>query len=324
MPPAVFTVVMGTGALSVATLEMSTLAPCLYWPALGLNFLNFALFCIFSVWGVCSWSKQFKITLAHFRQPDHCALYSASGIALLVLGTQALRFNLGETFAFCVWSLGVIGAFAFNFGILFRFFLLPNIKMLHITPALYIPVASMVVVPVAGAPLAANAAPIASEFAILASILALGGGLALYVGLFSILLQRHLLARPLPDLLAPTLWIHIAPIGWGGVALIAFAADALPPQYYPVAQMIAMLLFGAAFWWLVMDALICVRAIARRTLSFSLTWWSFIFPIGSVTILSRKLELAAPQALFPLLWGLMAALWLYCAIRTIPFLIRKF
>lgn len=323
LPPAAFTIVMGTGAFAIATLEMAHHAPFLYVFAWLLNVLNYILFFFLTIWAGLSWPKNRATLHENFEHPDNCALYSATGIAVLVLGAQALRFEFGHGATIAIWTCGALLTFFFNYGILLRFFLHPGVEMAHITPVLFVPVASMVVLPVAGAPICAMLGGIAKNLVMLACVLALGGGLALYIGLFSMLLQRHLLIRPLPDQLAPTLWIHVAPIGWAGVSLQAFGHYIFPNGYEAACQVPAILLFGAALWWLVMATLICARAITHHNLSFSMAWWSFIFPIGSVTILSGRLDFPAANMLFPWLWCLMASLWLYCAMKTAIFLRRN-
>lgn len=316
LAPAAFTMVMGTGVVSLATLEMSQSLPWLYWPAQILNFFNYLLFAFLTIWALLSWPKNTPVLKANFEHPDTCALYSAIGIALLVLGSQALRFELGEQLAAVVWSAGALVTFIFNFGILYRFFMHPGVEMAHITPALFVPVASMVVMPTAGAQICMQLAGLGRELALLACVLSLGGGLVLYGGLFSMLLQRHLLIRPLPDQLAPTIWIHLAPIGWSGVSIISLSSFLLPERCQGAAQLLALLLFGGAFWWFIMASIICAAALKRRALSFSLSWWSFIFPIGAITILSAKLEFQAVNLLFPFFWLLLCALWLLCIIKT--------
>lgn len=320
LPAAAFTTVMGTGALALATWRLAQDWPWLAWLARIFNLLNFTLFFVLAFFAAITWRKNGKLLRGHFNQPDECALYGACGIALLVLGAQALAFGFGWPIGIFFWSLGAALTLAFNFALLLRFFLHPGIEMEHITPVLFVPVASMVVTPAAGAPIAAHLGGIAGDIALLASIIALGGGLMLYGGLFSLMLQRHLLFRPLPDALAPTCWIHLAPIGWAGVALIELATDVCPPSWQAMGQMLALIFFGAALWWLIMAALLCIRAIWLRKLTFSLSWWSFIFPIGSVAILSSRLDFAPARAIFPGIWLLMLIIWLVCAIRTIIFL----
>lgn len=315
-PPAAFTAVMGTGVLAIATLEMSRIAAWLYWAAQVLNIFNFVLFGILAVIAFISWTKNFHTLRATFEQPDSSSLYAACGLAILVLAAQALRFGFGECVSLFIWWCGALVTLSFNFGMLLRFFLHRGTDLIHVGPVIFVPIAGLVVIPVAGTAVSAYLTGWARELAIVICLVGIGGGLALYMGLFAMVLQRHLLAMPLPDQLLPTLWIHVAPLGWGGVSLVGFARFILPGQFAPTALFMALLLFGAAFWWLIMSALICLRAVAIRKLSFSLAWWSFIFPIGSITILANCLDFSLMQKLFPILWGLLGLLWLICVMKT--------
>lgn len=320
LPAAAFTTVMGTGALALATWKLAQTWSFLHWPAFCLNLLNFILFFLLSVLAIFTWSRNFAQIRSHFEHPDNCALYGACGIALLVLGAQALAFGFGWTTGIIFWTLGISLTLAFNLGLLLRFFLHPGVELSHVTPVLFVPVASMVVAPAAGAPIAVHLGGIAGDLTLLASIVALGGGLMLYGGLFSLMLQRHLLLKPLPDQLLPTCWIHLAPIGWAGVAILELTSDVSPAQWQGGGQMLALIFFGAALWWLLMAALLCLKAILQRRLVFTLSWWSFIFPIGSVAILASRLDFAPARAIFPCLWAFLAIVWLICAIKTLIFL----
>lgn len=320
MAPAVFTVVMGTGAFSVATYLMSLRYEWLLLPARIINILNYLLFGIFALRALLSWPRNIFQLRANFERPDSCALYGALGLAIVVLSTQALAFNLGTTIALILWIAGMLATLLLNYGILLRFFLHSHVEMEHVTPVLFVPVASMVVIPVAGAPLSAFLDGTMRNAAIIICLLALGGGLTLYGGLFSLMLQRHLVLAPLPDPLAPTLWIHLAPIGWAGVALISLAQFALPTELANGAKLLALLFFGGASWWFIMASLLCLRTALKGTLKFSMSWWSFIFPMGSITILSSRLEYTPTQALFPFLWTILALMWSLCAIKSIFFI----
>ncbi|MBD5553425.1 MAG: hypothetical protein HDQ44_03710 [Desulfovibrio sp.] len=317
LAPVLFTIVMGTGAFAIASLEMASYLSWLQYPALVLNCFNYLLFFCLAFWALLSWRSNLALIREHFQSPASCALYSACGIALLVLGAQALHFELGLVTALCFWSAGALLTIGLNFTIMLRFFLHPGLNLTHITPVFFVPVAGLVVVPVAGFQLAANVDEVLGGIITLVSILGLGGGVALYFGLFSIMLQRHLLIAPLPEQLAPTFWIHLAPAGWAGVSLTAFAANILPPEYNGAAMLLALLLFGATLWWLVMVIIIGLRAAYARRLPFNLSWWAFVFPAGSVTILAQRIDLAPVHSLFPILWGLLALLWLLCACGTI-------
>lgn len=223
----------------------------------------------------------------------------------------------GETLAIWLWAAGAIITLFLNFAILLRFFLHPGLEIDHMTPIFFIPVAGLVVVPVAGAQICSMLNPLAADIAIIICVLSLGGGFVLYLGLLCIMLQRHLLAAPLPDQLSPTFWIHMAPIGWGSVSLTRFAQHVAGSDFGAAAQLGALLLFGGALWWLIMAALICCVAMARHKMTFNLAWWSFVFPTGSLAILSKSLDLPAASGMFPFLYLLLAGLWTACAFNTL-------
>lgn len=317
LDPAFFTIVMGTGAFSIATLEMAQILPWLYVPALLLNYCNYLLFLVLAILAVISWGRNHKGIAANFSTPNGCALYSACGIALLVLGAQALRFGAGDWAAMILWSAGALLTLCLNFIIMLRFFLHPGLELTHFTPVFFVPVAGLVVIPVAGAQLSSFASGFGAILITTVCILALGGGIALYGSLFSLLMQRHLLASPIADQLAPTFWIHLAPAGWAGVSILAIAKQIIGPEFVPAAVLLALLLFGVTLWWLFMVILIGLRAAFKKKLSFNLAWWAFVFPTGSVAILSDRLDLVQTKFLFPFLWSLLALLWLLCAYKTV-------
>lgn len=315
--PVCFTIVMGTGVFSISCLEMAPMFPGLSRLAWGLNILNYCLFFFLTGWMVLSCATNRGAILEHFNTPASCALYSAAGIGLLVLGAQALRFGLGDIWSILFWSAGALLTLSLNFAIMLRFFMHPGLELAHITPVFFVPVAGLVVIPVAGAPISLLVDGAARDVVVMVCTLALGGGAALYAGLFGMMLQRHLLIAPLPDKLAPTFWIHMAPPGWSGVSLTAFAKYILPPEYAPAAMLLALLLFGASLWWLIMVAVIALRAAKKRTLPFSLSWWAFVFPLGSLVVLSDGLDFRPANEMLPILWCLLGALWLVCALKTI-------
>lgn len=111
LPPAAFTIVMGTGAFAIATLEMAHHAPFLYVFAWLLNVLNYILFFFLTIWAGLSWPKNRATLHENFEHPDNCALYSATGIAVLVLGAQALRFEFGHGATIAIWICGALLTF---------------------------------------------------------------------------------------------------------------------------------------------------------------------------------------------------------------------
>jgi C4-dicarboxylate transporter/malic acid transport protein len=129
-----------------------------------------------------------------------------------------------------------------------------------------------------------------------------------------------------PARLVPTLWIVLGPLGQSVTAtslLGRVADDALPA---PVASGLREfgVLYGFPVWgialaWAAVAAVITLRA-ARRHLPFSLTWWSFTFPVGTCVTGTSVLAVATGSAPLRVLaaagYVALVAAWLIVATRT--------
>lgn len=311
--PAAFTIVMATGALAIITRELSTQLGWLEPVAMFLNALNFIIFGCIACVALFTWPFHWEEVRHDLELPQKTAFYGAVGISFLVLSAQALQFHLGFGLAFALWILGCFLTLAISFAINFHFFIhaMPAIQLF--TPVFFIPVGGLVVIPVAGIPLMGQVTGWIYDLLSMINALALGGGLLLYVGLFSLLLQRHYVAEHMPRHLTPTIWIHLAPIGWGGVSFVNYAQHL--NAFTGLARLLGYMLWGGCCWWLFMCIILTLNAAASGQMKFSLAYWAFIFPLGAIAVLSHKLGPAFAFAYY-FTWALMAALWCIAAFHT--------
>jgi tellurite resistance protein TehA-like permease len=125
----------------------------------------------------------------------------------------------------------------------------------------------------------------------------------------------------------PTLFIVLGPLGQSVTAfhLLGKAAPGvLPEPYAGGAAMLAVLygvpVLGFALLWAALAGALTVRA-ARAGLPFSMTWWSFTFPVGTVVTgasgLAARTGSAALTALAVLLYAALVAAWLTVGARTV-------
>lgn len=314
--PGWFAAVMGTGVLAMTTRTMSMSWEWLSPVALGLHWFNICLFLLIAVPWLLRWFWYRDKALAVLRNPMMSSFYATLTVALLVMAAQALHFGLGESLARLIWWVASALTVGLNFLILFRLFTGNEASMEHMTAAHFIPAVGLVVIPVAGIPLLSGMEGTARELALLVNVAGLGAGFLLYLGLFCLLFQKHLLHPPFPGKLIPTVWIQMAPLCWTAFSLMQ-TADAFGTS----ASLAAMLMWGAALWWFLMAVLLTFAAWRRGELVFSLVWWSFIFPLGALTTLSLKL---GGSGLLPLagtlgtaLWFLLAGVWFVTMARTL-------
>lgn len=316
LPPAAFAIVMSTGTLACATRAQAQAFAWMDIPAWFLCWLNLAIFAFLCPYALLSWLRHRAELKQACALPGQAAFLSTSGIALLVLANQCLFFDFGPIAAFCFWLAGAITTFGLNLGILYRTFAHKH-ELIHITPVFFIPVVGLVVIPAAGSALSAGLAQPWEGIVQLVCVLALGAGLLLYSGLFAAMLQRHLLLEPLPDLLTPTLWIHLAPLGWGSISLLALGHVLATDSTQETLAFLALLGWGAAAWWVIMAGILTVRALTRRSLKISMAWWSFIFPLGSFTLLTRLLAIEFGAIITFAVWLLMSLIWLAAIYGTL-------
>jgi tellurite resistance protein TehA-like permease len=132
---------------------------------------------------------------------------------------------------------------------------------------------------------------------------------------------------PGPARLVPTLWIVLGPLGQSVTAanlLGAVARDAIPAPYATALRVFGVLygipVWGFAVLWAAIASAITLRA-ARRHLPFSLTWWSFTFPVGTCVTATTTLALATGSVALRVAaaawYAALVAAWLIVATRTV-------
>lgn len=154
-------------------------------------------------------------------------------------------------------------------------------------------------------------------------------GLSLLVGLLTLsqVYGRLVHAGPPAVRAAPTVWIALGMIGQSITAanlLAAQAGTALPAQtaaglkVFGIVYGTVMTGFGALVFAL---ATALTAHAGRRGLRFSLTWWSFTFPVGTcvtgTAALGRAVGSSALQGLAVVLFVALVAAWVTVTVHTV-------
>jgi C4-dicarboxylate transporter/malic acid transport protein len=124
----------------------------------------------------------------------------------------------------------------------------------------------------------------------------------------------------------PTLWIVLGPLGQSVTAvnnLGAQASLAFPAPYAAGFRALGLVyglpVWGFAMTWAAVAVAVTVRT-ARRGLPFSLTWWSFTFPVGTVVTGTTALAAHTGSTFFAdaatAFFVVLVCAWATVAVRT--------
>ncbi len=324
--PGWFAAVMGSGVLSITTLALATRWPRIEAFAWGLHYFNLLLFLVLTIPWLARWLVFPQAARATLQHPVQASFYPTFSIALLVIAAQFVAFGPQTGLALLFWWPGAALTFAFSFAVLYAMFNGEHVGLEHVTPANFIPAVGLVVIPIAGGPLVGQLQGSARDLALLTNVVGFGAGSLMYFGLLALTLQRKYLSKPAFGILAPTVWIQVAPISVIPVSLLNLAEQLPVPVANNGLLLVGLLFWGFGVWWVVMASLLTAAAQRRRMLPFALSWWGFTFPLGSFVACSFRLGrmsgLAGVEWIGIACWGLLLVLWLLTLAQTLRAVVK--
>ena len=325
MAPGWFAAVMGTSVASLASwlLFVNT---SFQWVADSLHVIAIILMTVLGAAALLRIILFPRLVFETLSHPVEGSFYATFPIAMLVMAGQWSARGINPLWIGSLWWVGAIGTLLCGYIVLYRLFTLEKLKLEMVTPAHFIPAVGLVVIPIAGAGLAAQAQNLMREVYFGLNMLGMGAGVFMYLALLAITMSRHFLAAPVEGKMTPTLWVHLAPLGVIPLSLLSLLHAIHNEAAFAYGLLISMAFMGASLWWLVLAFVMTVRNAVLGKLPFALSWWAFVFPIGAVTVLALRLSALAELRLLPIVAGalltLLLVVWLTAAIGTIHGLIR--
>jgi C4-dicarboxylate transporter/malic acid transport protein len=329
-----FASVMGTGIVANAAATLPVDLPWLLTFARGVWLLDAVLLLVVVAATVVHRTRHPTTARGHLDDPVMSHFYGAPAMALMTVGAGALlvgRPVVGTTAAVwldaLLWTAGTAIGLWSAVAVPYKAFTTHEVEPRSAFGGWLMPVVPPMVSAATGALLVphlpAGQWQLTMQLACYAMFgLTLVASLVVITLIWGRLVQHKIGAAAA----VPTLWIVLGPLGQSVTAAHTLGATstAVLPAPYGLAFTAMGLVFGVPMWgfamlWLALAVVITART-ARRGLPFSLTWWSFTFPVGTVVTGTSGLAaatganvLAVAAAVFYV--GLLVA-WGTVAVRT--------
>jgi tellurite resistance protein len=260
-PIPLFASTMGLSGLALVWLKVAHLWG---WPALigqALTVLATILFFLYLVLFVLKTIRHRHGVVEDWRHPIRLNFFAAITISLLLLGTAYRSFAPG--FGHLLWLAGAIGHGLLVPLIIHTWIHHTHYQPTHINPAWFVPVVGNVVVPLAGV----------GYGHLEASWYFFAIGIVFWLVLLTIVMNRLIFFEPLPQRLAPTLFILLAPPSVAMLAWLQLNGEVLDGS--------ARILFSVALF---LALVLATNAARFLKTPFFLSAWAYSFPLAALTV----------------------------------------
>ncbi|WP_077801892.1 TDT family transporter [Streptomyces sp. JHA26] len=326
--------VMGTAVVGTAGAALPWQVPGLRALCTAVWALSLVLLTVLLVARSLHWRHHRDQARAHLLDPAAAPFYGCLSMALLAVGGGAVTVGrdvtggpaavaLGTVLFTAGTAVGLAAAVTVPYLMTVRHRIEPG----GASPVWLLPLVAPMVSAAVGPLLVPHLPPgQARETLLLACVAMFGLSLLATLVTLPVIFGRLVTGGPLPLALTPSLFLVLGPLGQSTTAVGKFADVApgvLPGPYAGGFAVFAVLygvpVTGFALMWLVLAAAHVVRA-RPRGMRFSMTWWSFTFPVGTCVTgceaLARRTGLIAYDVLALALYALLAAAWTVAAVCT--------
>jgi C4-dicarboxylate transporter/malic acid transport protein len=329
-----FAPVMGTGIIAVALVGLPFRFPgqddaaFLFWG------LSAALLAAVTLATAAHVRLHPSTATGHLDDPVMAHFYGAPAMALMTVGAGTLLVGhrvvgAGPALAADVvlWTAGTALGLVTSVLVPYRAFTRHDVREDSAFGGWLMPVVPPMVSAATGALLVPRLpAGQARETMLLFCYMCFGLALVTSFVVMTIIWNRLLRHGPGAARAVPTLWIVLGPLGQSVTAvhhLGLLAPDVLPAPYGRAFGSLA-LVYGVPVWgfglmWITLAAMLTVRT-ARDGMPFSLSWWSFTFPVGTFVTgtsgLASVTGLVVLQVAAGVLFAGLVLAWVLVASRT--------
>lgn len=326
--------VMGTAIVATAGAGLPGHVPGLRTACTGVWVLSVAMLLALLAARTLHWAYHRDQARAHLLDPAMAPFYGCLSMALLAVGGGALVVGqdcIGTRAAVALdfvlfgagTAIGLVAAVAVPYLMVVRHRIEPG----QASPVWLLPLVAPMVSAALG-PLLVPHLPAGQprETLLLACVAMFGLSLLAVFVMMPMIFARLITTGPLPLALTPTLFLVLGPLGQSTTAVgkfADFAPGVVPAPYEQGFAALAVLygvpVMGFALLWLGLATAMVLRA-RRRGMGFTMTWWSFTFPVGTCVTgaeaLARHTGLVAFEVLAVALYVLLMTAWSVAAVHT--------
>ncbi|MBP3088233.1 C4-dicarboxylate ABC transporter [Corynebacterium sp. sy017] len=330
--------VMGTGIVANAAATLPLQFPGLHTFGFIMWLLAVLIFLAVTIATTLHWFMFHERASAHHTHPVFQHFYGALPMAILTIGAGFLIYGkeiFGITIAshisIALWSIGTILGLATAIIVpYFWFNRTASAQQAGIEGAFGGWLMS-IVPPMVSAALGPALIPYLPQGQWQETLLwccygMFGISLMTAVPIIVLLIAKLGLHGPGPVGMVPTLFIVLGPLGQSVTAVGNMAekstivVDESTAEILQIfGQIYGMAVLGFALLWTAIAVLITFHA-ARNGMNFSLTWWSFTFPVGTCvtgfSVMSRHIDIAVLDFWAVVYYGLLVVAWFIVAART--------
>jgi C4-dicarboxylate transporter/malic acid transport protein len=330
-----FASVMGTGIVANAGASLPFDVPGLKAFCVIVWLLAAALLVVLLVATALHWLHAPRVARSYGHDVQMAHFYGAPPMALLTVGAGALLaahsllgLRVAVDLDWVLWTLGTVTGLITATLIPYRLFTEINVRPDAAFGGWLMPIVPPMVSATTGALLIPYIGSASGRATMLYGCYAMFG-LSLVASLIVITLiwSRLVQFGSTGTGRVPTLFIVLGPLGQSitAVGLLGAQAHLAVSAQLATGMTIFSILYGVPIWgfamlWAVFATALTARAM-RNKMPFSLTWWSFTFPVG-VTV-TGTIRLAAQTGLPVFRWAsafgfvVLLGAWLVVAVRTL-------
>jgi C4-dicarboxylate transporter/malic acid transport protein len=334
LTPNWFASIMGTGIVAVAAASLPMQFPGLRFGATVVWALAAVLLVALTIATALHWIRYRDAASRHHLNPVTSHFYGAPPMAFLTVGAGSLLLGkdwiglpAAVTADWVLWSIGTVTGLASAALVPYFAFTRHENKPDAAFGGWLMPIVPPMVSASTGALLVPYAPSGQARETLLWSCYGFFG-LSLVTSLVVITLIWNRLVQHKVGAagMVPTLWIVLGPVGQSITAvnlLAAGATSAVNPGTARALLVVALVygfaMLGFALLWTVIALAITIRT-ARKHLPFTLTWWSFTFPVGTCVTglngLALHSGLVVVAVLAVIYYAGLVGVWFIVAVRT--------